>query len=80
VLASDYVPPAMIEAAWLSAGSGTISLPQAVGMITDRAARMVGLHDRGRIEKDLRADLVQVRPHEGHAIVRRVWRAGDRVA
>jgi alpha-D-ribose 1-methylphosphonate 5-triphosphate diphosphatase len=80
VLASDYVPPAMIEAAWLSASSGAISLPQAVGMITDRAARMVGLHDRGRIEQELRADLVQVRPHEGHAIVRRVWRAGERVA
>jgi alpha-D-ribose 1-methylphosphonate 5-triphosphate diphosphatase len=80
VLASDYVPPAMIEAAWLSAGSGAITLPQAVGMITDRAARMVGLHDRGRIETHLRADLVQVRPHDGHAIVRRVWRAGERVA
>jgi alpha-D-ribose 1-methylphosphonate 5-triphosphate diphosphatase len=80
VLASDYVPPAMIEAAWMSAAGGAITLPQAVGMITDRAARMVGLLDRGRLEKTLRADLVQVRPHEGHAIVRRVWRAGERVA
>jgi alpha-D-ribose 1-methylphosphonate 5-triphosphate diphosphatase len=80
VLASDYVPPAMIEAAWISAASGDISLPQAIGMITDRAARMVRLDDRGRIEARLRADLVQVRPHEGHAIIRRVWRAGERVA
>jgi alpha-D-ribose 1-methylphosphonate 5-triphosphate diphosphatase len=80
VLASDYVPPAMIEAAWLAAGSGAITLPEAVAMITDRAARMVGLHDRGRVEAGLRADLVQVRPHEGHAVVRRVWRAGRRVA
>jgi alpha-D-ribose 1-methylphosphonate 5-triphosphate diphosphatase len=80
VLASDYVPPAMIEAAWLAAGSGAITLPAAVAMITDRAARMVGLADRGRIEAGLRADLVQVRPHEGHAVVRRVWRAGQRVA
>ena len=80
VLASDYVPPAMVEAAWLSASAGNITLPQAVGMITDRAARMVGLHDRGRIEAGLRADLVQIRPHEGHAVVRRVWRAGERVA
>ena len=79
VLASDYVPPAMIEAAWISAASGDITLPQAVGMITDRAARMVGLADRGRIEAGLRADLVQVRPHEGHAVIRRVWRAGERV-
>jgi alpha-D-ribose 1-methylphosphonate 5-triphosphate diphosphatase len=80
VLASDYVPPAMVEAAWLSAASGAITLPQAVGMITDAAARMAGLADRGRIEAGLRADLVQVRPHEGHAIIRRVWRAGERVA
>jgi alpha-D-ribose 1-methylphosphonate 5-triphosphate diphosphatase len=80
VLASDYVPPAMIEAAWLSAGAGDISLAKAVGMITDRAARMVGLADRGRIEAGLRADLVQIRPHEGHAVVRKVWRAGERVA
>jgi len=80
VLASDYVPPAMIEAAWLAAGTGDITLPAAVRTITDTAARMVGLHDRGRVERGLRADLVQVRPHEGHAVVRRVWRAGERVA
>jgi alpha-D-ribose 1-methylphosphonate 5-triphosphate diphosphatase len=80
VLASDYVPPAMIEAAWLSAATGDVTLPQAVAMITDRAARMVGLTDRGRIAAGLRADLVQVRPHAGHPIIRRVWRAGDRVA
>lgn len=80
VLASDYVPPAMIEAAWLAAASGAITLPAAVAMITEKAARMVELDDRGRIEAGLRADLVQVRPHEGHAVVRRVWRAGRRVA
>jgi alpha-D-ribose 1-methylphosphonate 5-triphosphate diphosphatase len=80
VLASDYVPPAMVEAAWLSAASGAVTLPQGVAMITDAAARMAGLADRGRIEVGLRADLVQVRPHEGHAIIRRVWRAGERVA
>ncbi|MGG5818716.1 alpha-D-ribose 1-methylphosphonate 5-triphosphate diphosphatase [Falsiroseomonas sp. HW251] len=80
VLASDYVPPAMIEAAWIAASSGAIGLPAAIAMVTDRAARMVHLHDRGRIEAGLRADLVQVRPHEGHAVVRKVWRAGERIA
>jgi alpha-D-ribose 1-methylphosphonate 5-triphosphate diphosphatase len=49
-------------------------------MITDLPARMVQLGDRGRIEAGLRADLVQVRPHEGLAVVRRVWRAGRRVS
>jgi alpha-D-ribose 1-methylphosphonate 5-triphosphate diphosphatase len=80
VLASDYVPPAMVEAAWRSAASGDATLPQAVAMITDHAARMAGFADRGRIEPGLRADLVQVRPHEGHAVIRRVWRAGERIA
>jgi len=80
VLASDYVPPAMIEAAWLAAGAGLIDLPGAIATITDKAARMAGFSDRGRLDSGLRADLVQVRPHEGHAIVRRVWRGGERVA
>jgi alpha-D-ribose 1-methylphosphonate 5-triphosphate diphosphatase len=80
VLASDYVPPAMVEAAWLAAGSGITTLPAAIAMITGNAARMAGFEDRGWIKAGLRADLVQVRPHEGHAVVRRVWRAGERVA
>jgi alpha-D-ribose 1-methylphosphonate 5-triphosphate diphosphatase len=80
VLASDYVPPAMVEAAWLSAATGNVTLPQAIAMITDHAARMVRLADRGRIEAGLRADLVQVRPHEGQPVIRRVWRAGERVS
>ncbi len=80
VLASDYVPPAMIEAAWLAAAAGGTTLPAAIAMITDTAAGMAGFTDRGRIEAGLRADLVQIRPHEGHAIVRQVWRAGERVA
>lgn len=80
VLASDYVPPAMVEAAWLAAGQGHATLPAAIAMITDTAARMAGFVDRGRLEAGLRADLVQIRPHEGHAVVRRVWRAGERIA
>ncbi len=80
VLASDYVPAAMLEAAFRSAAEGAVSLPRAIAMITDLPARMVQLGDRGRIEAGLRADLVQVRPHEGLAVVRRVWRAGRRVS
>lgn len=80
VLASDYVPPAMIEAAWRAAAEGQASLPAAIAMITDTAARMAGFTDRGRLEAGLRADLVRIRPHEGHAVVRSVWRGGERVA
>jgi alpha-D-ribose 1-methylphosphonate 5-triphosphate diphosphatase len=80
VLASDYVPPAMVEAAWLAAGQGHTTLPAAIAMITGTAARMAGFEDRGWIRAGLRADLVQIRPHEGHAVVRKVWRAGERIA
>ena len=80
VFASDYVPAALVEAAWLAANACGIALPAAVAMITDNAARMAHLPDRGRIAPGLRADLVRVRVHEGMPVVRQVWRAGERVA
>lgn len=78
-LASDYVPAALVEAAWRCVAETGIGLPEAVAMITDRPARMARLADRGRIEPGLRADLVQLRPHGDLPVVRRVWRAGERV-
>jgi alpha-D-ribose 1-methylphosphonate 5-triphosphate diphosphatase len=80
-LASDYVPAALVEAAWRCVAETGIALPAAVAMVTDRPARMCRLTDRGRIEAGLRADLAQVRPlDDGIPVVRRVWRAGERVA
>lgn len=78
-LASDYVPAALVEAAWRCVADTGIDLTEAVAMITDRPARMARLADRGRIEAGLRADLVQLRPHGDLPVVRRVWRAGERV-
>jgi alpha-D-ribose 1-methylphosphonate 5-triphosphate diphosphatase len=78
--ASDYVPPSLVEAAFQCAREEAgISLAAAVAMISDHPARMSGLHDRGRIETGLRADLVRVRLHGTLPIVRQVWRAGERV-
>lgn len=79
-LASDYVPASLVEAAWRCMAETGMSLPDAVAMITEAPARMVRLEDRGRILPGLRADLVQVRPLHGLPVVRRVWRAGERVA
>lgn len=78
--ASDYVPASLVEAAFICAETTGITLPESVALVTDRPARMVGLHDRGRIEPGLRADLVRVRVHEGQPVVRQVWREGARVA
>ena len=72
--------PGAEEAAWRCVAECGTPLPAAVAMVTDRPARMAGLDDRGRIEAGLRADLAQLRPHAGLPVVRRVWRAGERVA
>jgi alpha-D-ribose 1-methylphosphonate 5-triphosphate diphosphatase len=76
--ASDYVPNSLVEAAFQCAAR--IGLPQAVALVTDRAARLGGLEDRGRLEGGQRADVVRVRLHEGLPVVRQVWRSGERVA
>jgi len=78
-LASDYVPVSLFEAAFLAAAQAGITLPQAVALITDAPARMVGLTDRGRIEPGLRADLVRIRLHQAAPVIRQVWLAGSRV-
>ncbi len=78
VLASDYVPPAMTEAAWQA--SGRIGLPRAIATITAAPARMLGMTDRGRLEAGLRADLVRIRPLGIMPVIRAVWRGAERVA
>jgi alpha-D-ribose 1-methylphosphonate 5-triphosphate diphosphatase len=80
VFASDYVPPAMIEAVWRAAAETGISLPAAIATITDAPARMLKMADRGRIEAGRRADLVRIRPLGAMPVVRSVWREGERVA
>lgn len=77
-LASDYVPAALVEAAFVCAREG-VALPEAVAQVTDNPARMANLGDRGRLAPGLRADLVRVREHDRLAVVRAVWREGVRV-
>ena len=78
-LASDYVPPALIEAAFAAADAG-LPVPQAVGLVTSGPARLAGLADRGRLAIGLRADLLRARRHEGLTAPLAVWRQGRRVA
>jgi alpha-D-ribose 1-methylphosphonate 5-triphosphate diphosphatase len=77
--ASDYVPPSLIEAAFLCAREDRATLPEAVRMITETPARMAGLPDRGRLVAGQRADVVRVRLHGDLPVVRQVWVAGERV-
>jgi alpha-D-ribose 1-methylphosphonate 5-triphosphate diphosphatase len=81
VLSSDYVPISLLQAAFqLSGEVEAISLAQAVRMVTSTPAAAIGLTDRGTLEPDLRADLVQVKMAGGVPIIRGVWREGRRVA
>jgi alpha-D-ribose 1-methylphosphonate 5-triphosphate diphosphatase len=80
ILASDYVPGSMLQAAFLLARGGVgISLPQAIAIVSRNPANAVGLSDRGAIAVGRRADLVQVDADAGDPIVRKVWSAGCRV-
>lgn len=79
-LASDYVPNALVEAAWRLAAEGLATLPAAVAMVTAAPAAMVALHDRGALAVGLRADVVRVATLAGLPVVRRVWRGGAVVA
>ena len=80
IIASDYVPPAMIEAAWRLASEAGMDLPAAVATVSANPARALGLEDRGRIAPGLRADLVRLRIFGDTPIVEAVWRAGARIA
>ncbi len=73
-LASDYVPASLVQAAF-SVGD----VVQGVGLVTHGPARIAGLADRGAIEVGLCADLVRVSVWEGLAVVRAVWRGGERL-
>jgi alpha-D-ribose 1-methylphosphonate 5-triphosphate diphosphatase len=80
VLASDYVPAALLPAAFLlTTPSFGYALPRAVATVTINPARAAKLLDRGRIAAGLRADLVRVRPTPALPVVREVWREGCRV-
>jgi len=80
VLSSDYIPFALLQAAFLLPQQvASVSLPQAIAMVTATPARAVGLTDRGEIATGRRADLVRVRLIDGTPVVKGVWRQGERV-
>jgi alpha-D-ribose 1-methylphosphonate 5-triphosphate diphosphatase len=62
VLASDYVWPAMLEAAFVMAGRGVLGLARAWALVSENPATAAGLDDRGRIAPGVRGDLVVVDP------------------
>lgn len=81
ILSSDYVPSSLLWSAFdLTRREEAIPLPQAVRMVSRTPAEAAGLHDRGEIAPDRRADLIRVGLAGDMPVVRGVWREGRRVA
>ncbi len=82
ILASDYVPRSMLDAAFMIAADPGLDydLPSAVAMVTRNPALAGNLSDRGAIKAGLKADLIRVDLQDGHPFVKSAWRSGHRVA
>ncbi|WP_118138670.1 alpha-D-ribose 1-methylphosphonate 5-triphosphate diphosphatase [Oceanicella sp. SM1341] len=82
ILASDYVPRALIDAAFAIADDPDLpqGLPETVRMVSATPAALAGLADRGRLEPGLRADVLRVARPRGRSHIRGIWRAGRRMA
>lgn len=81
ILASDYVPRSMLDAAFMIAADPGLDydLPSAVAMVTRTPALAGNLPDRGAIKTGLKADLIRVDLQDGHPFVKSAWRSGRRV-
>lgn len=81
VLSSDYVPGALLLAAFRLPGlADNVTLPDAIRMVSATPAKAAHLNDRGEIANGKRADLVRVKLHGDMPVVRGVWRQGQRVS
>ncbi|MBO0346840.1 alpha-D-ribose 1-methylphosphonate 5-triphosphate diphosphatase [Roseibium sp. CAU 1637] len=82
ILASDYVPRSLLDAAFLIARDDSFAqdLPAAVRMVTKAPTEAAGLNDRGELAIGRRADLLVVETIRDQPVLRAVWRAGARVS
>lgn len=64
ILASDYIPGAMLHVVWKIAKLGILSLPDALRLVTANPADAMGMKDRGRLMPDHLADVVLVEEGE----------------
>ena len=81
ILSSDYYPASLLDAAFRIADDegNAFTLAQAIRLVSKNPAQARGLHDRGAIAEDKRADLVLARRHGEHIHIDHVWRQGKRV-
>jgi alpha-D-ribose 1-methylphosphonate 5-triphosphate diphosphatase len=80
IITSDYVPYSLLHAPFVLSCTGVMPLHEAVKLVTTNPAESVRLHDRGRLDIGMRADVISVQVAEGVPLVRSVYSAGRRVA
>ncbi|MGR5287696.1 alpha-D-ribose 1-methylphosphonate 5-triphosphate diphosphatase [Vibrio maritimus] len=81
ILSSDYYPMSLLEGIYKLSWDerNSLTLPQAVQLVTNNPAQALSLDDRGVIAEGKRADLVLAKQVDGHPLVARVWRQGKKV-
>jgi alpha-D-ribose 1-methylphosphonate 5-triphosphate diphosphatase len=62
-LASDYHYPALRAAVFDCVDAGLCTLDQGWGLVSSGPARLLGLHDRGKLRPGLRADMTVIEKH-----------------
>jgi alpha-D-ribose 1-methylphosphonate 5-triphosphate diphosphatase len=78
ILAADYHPGALLQAAWAITRRGLLPLHEAVNLVTLNPARAMGFKERGSISLGNYADfaLVDFQRHSNHPRVRGTFRHG----
>ncbi len=76
ILATDYYPAAMLQAAFKIAREGIMPLNESMKLVSENPAAAVGLTDRGRIEVGQIADLVLVEEGADFPRIRATLRRG----
>ena len=79
-LSSDYVPHALLHAAFMLHEVAGWPLPRAMATVTSNPAALVGLDDRGELSVGKRSDFVRVRALGGVPAPISTWRGGRRIA
>jgi alpha-D-ribose 1-methylphosphonate 5-triphosphate diphosphatase len=78
ILSSDYVPGALLLAAFRLADRWD-DLPRAIATVTRNPAEAVGMTDRGRLAPGRKADFIRLARHRETPIIRGVWSHGRQV-
>ncbi|MES2038775.1 MAG: alpha-D-ribose 1-methylphosphonate 5-triphosphate diphosphatase [Pseudomonadota bacterium] len=78
ILSSDYVPASLLQAAFMLQEDG-YDLPKAIATVSKAPALALGLHDRGEIAVDLKADFIRVRMLDKLPVVIAAWRDGRQI-